>query len=195
MAHHADYLDRRDDHALCGAAIVVATTLTQADAVCPDAREADSVPPRMVRRRRWRPTAEVEALRAKYGEPAQPTSPVDTTTAVPEETGADDPARPCATRTHEALPGVRRRRPLRPPEERDARRSATGGKRPAGSPGGRDRRRRHANSLVGQRMSKPSVGMSATALSEENPKRRGTPGFRTLTRHRSRRCGGSVALG
>jgi hypothetical protein len=87
VAHHADYLDRRDDHALCGAAIVVATTLTQADAVCPECEE------KLIQYHLawWRETAlaataEVEALRAKYGEPAQPTSQVDATTAAPEET-------------------------------------------------------------------------------------------------------------
>ncbi len=29
VAHHADYLNRRENHALCGAAVQNATTLTQ----------------------------------------------------------------------------------------------------------------------------------------------------------------------
>ncbi|MGZ8815132.1 MAG: hypothetical protein ACXWZI_14400 [Mycobacterium sp.] len=75
VAHHADYLDRREDHALCGAAIENATTLTQvgsADAICPDCEE------KLVlyhlewwREKALAATAELETLRAKHPELAE----------------------------------------------------------------------------------------------------------------------------
>jgi len=78
VAHHADYLDRRDNYALCGAAIVVAATLTQADEVCPECEQ------RLVlyhlewwREKALAATAEVEALRTKYGAPAESPAQVD----------------------------------------------------------------------------------------------------------------------
>ncbi|WP_083126688.1 hypothetical protein [Mycolicibacterium tusciae] len=83
VAHHADYLDRRDTHALCGAAIDDVTTLTDPDTVCPECEQ------KLIQYHLawWRETAlaataEVEALRAKYGEAVES----DATTAEPEET-------------------------------------------------------------------------------------------------------------
>ena len=78
MAHHADYLERRDNHALCGAAIEDATTLTQvggADAICPACEEKLV----LYHLEWWRDkalaaTAELEALRTKHPEPEE--SPV-----------------------------------------------------------------------------------------------------------------------
>ncbi|MFI5510511.1 hypothetical protein ACIA48_23865 [Mycobacterium sp. NPDC051804] len=72
VAHHADYLDRRDNHALCGAAIAGAITLTEVDAVCPDCEEKLV----LYHLEWWRSkalaaSAEVEELRAKYGEAAE----------------------------------------------------------------------------------------------------------------------------
>jgi hypothetical protein len=84
VAHHADYLDRRDDHALCGAVIEVAATLTQADEVCPECEQ------RLVlyhlewwREKALAAAAEVEALRAKYGDRSEPPAPVDAPVAEP----------------------------------------------------------------------------------------------------------------
>jgi hypothetical protein len=72
VAHHTDYLERREDHALCGAALESATTLTTADAICPDCEE------KLVHYHLewWRDqalaaTAELEALRAAHPEPEQ----------------------------------------------------------------------------------------------------------------------------
>lgn len=78
VAHHADYLDRRENHALCGAAIEVAATLTEADEICPDC-EAELVRYHLEwwREKALTATAEVEALRAKYGEPAETPVAVD----------------------------------------------------------------------------------------------------------------------
>ena len=72
MAHHTDYLNRRDDQTLCGAPIENATSLTEADVVCPDCEQKVV----LYHLEWWRKTAlaataEVEALRIKYGEPAQ----------------------------------------------------------------------------------------------------------------------------
>lgn len=72
MVHHADYLDHRAGHSLCGLAFENADTLTQkgaADAVCPDC-EAKLIEYHL---RWWRETAlaasaELEALRRKHGE-------------------------------------------------------------------------------------------------------------------------------
>ncbi len=77
VVHHADYLERRENHALCGAAVEDATTLTQpgaADAICGDC-EARLV---LYHLEWWREkalaaTAELDALRAKYGEPVEST--------------------------------------------------------------------------------------------------------------------------
>jgi hypothetical protein len=79
VAHHADYLERRDNHALCGAAIEDATTLTQvggADAICPDCEEKLVI----YHLEWWREkalaaTAELEALRTEHPEPEE--SPVE----------------------------------------------------------------------------------------------------------------------
>ena len=75
VVHHADYLVRREDHALCGATLENAGAVTQpgsTDTVCPECEE------KLVRYHLewWRAqalaaTAELEALRAKYGEPDQ----------------------------------------------------------------------------------------------------------------------------
>ncbi len=73
MAHHTDYLERREDHALCGAAIQNATPLAATDiagTVCPDC-EGKLV---LYHLEWWRnqalaATAELEALRAKHPEP------------------------------------------------------------------------------------------------------------------------------
>src|SRR6478672_8745499 len=70
VVHHRDYLDRRDDHALCGAAFEDATALTtigRADAICPDC-EAKLV---VYHLEWWREkaraaSAELEELRVKY---------------------------------------------------------------------------------------------------------------------------------
>ncbi|MGZ5397678.1 MAG: hypothetical protein ACXWEI_20195 [Mycobacterium sp.] len=81
VAHHADYLDRREDHALCGAAIENATTLTQvgsADAICPDCEE------KLVlyhlewwREKALAATVELETLRAKHPELAESPAQVE----------------------------------------------------------------------------------------------------------------------
>ncbi|MCV7041232.1 hypothetical protein BST36_00330 [Mycolicibacterium moriokaense] len=76
VVHHVDYLERRENQALCGAAVEDATELTgvsSADTVCPDC-ETKLV---LYHLQWWREqalaaTAELEALRAKYGEPAAP---------------------------------------------------------------------------------------------------------------------------
>jgi hypothetical protein len=72
VVHHADYLVRRENHALCGATLENATTLPPAgstDAVCPDCED------KLVlyhlewwREKALAATAELDALRAKYGE-------------------------------------------------------------------------------------------------------------------------------
>ena len=72
VVHHADYLNRRDDHALCGAAFEDAATLTQtdrADAMCPDC-EAQLVVYHLEwwREKAQAATAELEELRVKYRE-------------------------------------------------------------------------------------------------------------------------------
>ena len=72
MVHHADYLNTRDDHALCGAALPNSTALTQtdtADALCADC-EARLVVYHLEwwRDRAQAATAELEELRAKYRE-------------------------------------------------------------------------------------------------------------------------------
>jgi hypothetical protein len=79
VVHHGDYLNRRDDHALCGITLTDPTTLTligQADALCPDC-EAKLV---LYHLEWWREkaqaaTAELDALRAKYGITETSTSP------------------------------------------------------------------------------------------------------------------------
>jgi hypothetical protein len=70
--HHADYLDGRDDHALCGAALLNSTALPQrdtTDALCPDCETRLVV----YHLQWWRETAqaattELEKLRAMYRE-------------------------------------------------------------------------------------------------------------------------------
>lgn len=74
VAHHADYLNVRADYALCGVVFQDPAAVTKsetADAVCPDC-EAQLV---VYHLKWWREkaetaTAELEALRAKYGETA-----------------------------------------------------------------------------------------------------------------------------
>ena len=75
VAHHADYLERRENHALCGAALEAATSPTQlgsADAICPDCEEKLV----LYHLEWWREqalaaTAELEVLRAKQPEPEE----------------------------------------------------------------------------------------------------------------------------
>ena len=71
MVHHEDYLNRRSDHALCGMALENPAALgpSRPDGVCPDC-EAKLVEYHLTW---WRETAEaataeLEALRIKYGE-------------------------------------------------------------------------------------------------------------------------------
>lgn len=76
VVHHADYLEHRGNQALCGATVENATELTgvgSADTVCPDCEE------KLVayhlhwwREKALAVTAELEALRTKYGEQAAP---------------------------------------------------------------------------------------------------------------------------
>lgn len=75
LVHHADYLNRRDNHALCGVALEDPATLSQAsgaDAVCTDC-EAKLVVYHLEwwRARAQAATAELEVLRVKYRELAQ----------------------------------------------------------------------------------------------------------------------------
>jgi hypothetical protein len=72
VVHHADYLNHRDDHALCGAVLEDATALTRvgsADAMCPDC-EVQLVVYHLDwwRGRAQVATAELEELRVKYRE-------------------------------------------------------------------------------------------------------------------------------
>lgn len=78
VAHHADYLERRENHALCGAALEAATTLTTADAICPVC-EGKLV---LYHLEWWRDkalaaTAELEALRARHPEPEESPAQVE----------------------------------------------------------------------------------------------------------------------
>jgi len=75
VVHHADYLDHRADHALCGAHLESPVTLLHlgADPVCPECES------RLVhyhlqwwREQALTATAELEKLRAKYGEAPAP---------------------------------------------------------------------------------------------------------------------------
>jgi hypothetical protein len=73
--HHADYLNRRDDHALCGAALENPVTLSQGVrpvAVCPDC-QAKVVEYHLIwwRERAEAASAELVELRAKYRELAE----------------------------------------------------------------------------------------------------------------------------
>jgi len=89
LVHHADYLDRRSDHALCGLRVETPTTLPHpgsGDAVCPDC-EAKLV---YYHLHWWREQAEtaiaeLQRLRAKYGEEA-PAAPEP----VPAEAATSD---------------------------------------------------------------------------------------------------------
>ena len=70
VVHHADYLNHRDDHALCGLPVENPTRSTEPDgagAVCPDC-EAQLVVYHLEwwRERAEAATAELEVLRAKY---------------------------------------------------------------------------------------------------------------------------------
>ncbi len=72
MVHHADYLSVRDDRALCGVSLNNPTALGQEDTtetLCPDC-EAQLVVYHLQwwRERALASTAELEKLRAKYGE-------------------------------------------------------------------------------------------------------------------------------
>jgi hypothetical protein len=72
LTHHADYLNRRGDHSLCGLALKDPVTLGRtsgADAVCPDC-EAQLITYHLEwwRAKAQEATAELEELRAKYRE-------------------------------------------------------------------------------------------------------------------------------
>jgi hypothetical protein len=72
VVHHADYLNDRDDQTLCGAALQNPTASTRsdaADAPCPDC-EAQLVKYHLEwwRERALEATAELEQLRARYGD-------------------------------------------------------------------------------------------------------------------------------
>lgn len=92
VTHHANYLERRDNHALCGAAIENATPLAATDiagAICPDC-EGKLV---VYHLEWWRDkalaaTAELEALRAKHPELAHPEH-VDPTVEAVDEPAAE----------------------------------------------------------------------------------------------------------
>lgn len=76
VVHHADYLNRRDDQALCGVAFESVTTLSEtdgADPLCPDC-EAKLVAYHLEwwRAKAEAATAELVALRLKYGEADEP---------------------------------------------------------------------------------------------------------------------------
>lgn len=91
MLHHADYLNRRDDHALCGLAFE--NPITQAetsggDEICPDC--AAKLPAYHVewwRERAEAATAELELLRVKYRELQ---AYVDTPRPTPDSPGLGD---------------------------------------------------------------------------------------------------------
>ena len=73
--HHADYLNHRDDHGLCGVALENPATLSQGVrpvAVCPDC-EAEVVEYHLTwwRERAEAASAELDELRAKYRELAE----------------------------------------------------------------------------------------------------------------------------
>jgi hypothetical protein len=75
VLHHADYLGLHKDQALCGVAFqnpLIQNDTRNADAICPDC-EAKLVEYHLAwwREKALRATAELEALRAKYGEPAE----------------------------------------------------------------------------------------------------------------------------
>ncbi len=81
VAHHADYLELRENRGLCGAAIDDATPLTGADspdAICPDCEQ------KLVlyhlewwREKALAAVAELEALRTEHPEPAESPSRVE----------------------------------------------------------------------------------------------------------------------
>jgi hypothetical protein len=91
VVHHADYLLRRENHALCGATLESAVTLTQpgsADAICPDCEEKLV----LYHLEWWREqalaaTAELDTLRSKFGEQEE-AAPVQ----VEQEASIDEPA-------------------------------------------------------------------------------------------------------
>lgn len=75
MVHHGDYLNHRDDHALCGLALEGPTTLSQtagAVTICPDC-EARLTEYHLTwwRDRAQAVAAELDELRVKYGELAE----------------------------------------------------------------------------------------------------------------------------
>lgn len=75
VVHHADYLNHRDDHGLCGVALENPATLSQGVrpvAVCPDC-EAEVVEYHLTwwRERAEAASAELDELRAKYRELAE----------------------------------------------------------------------------------------------------------------------------
>lgn len=69
VVHHSDYLNRRDDHALCGLAVEDPVLLERPSAVCPDC-EAKLVEYHLVwwRDRARTVTAELDELRSRYRE-------------------------------------------------------------------------------------------------------------------------------
>lgn len=84
LAHHADYLNRRENQTLCGASIENATSPADVAEVCPEC-EAKLV---LYHLDWWREkalaaSAELVELRAKYGEPTEP--PADLNPAAPAD--------------------------------------------------------------------------------------------------------------
>lgn len=82
-----NYLDARDDQTLCGAALVDATVMAEAgptDDLCPEC-DAKLITYHLHwwRERALAVTAELDALRAKYGETSEPPAPAE---SAPSET-------------------------------------------------------------------------------------------------------------
>ncbi|RDH78282.1 hypothetical protein DVS77_11925 [Mycolicibacterium moriokaense] len=114
VVHHADYLNARDDHALCGKVFQNASALTQperADAVCPGC-EAQLIGYHLEwwRAKALAATAELEELRAKYHEPEQSagTEPPPVAAAGAVEDQADSAAEPAPSEAATFLDRARR---------------------------------------------------------------------------------------
>ncbi|HEX2283136.1 MAG TPA: hypothetical protein VHG52_15355 [Thermomicrobiales bacterium] len=112
VVHHGDYLNSRDDHALCGLAVENPTTLggtEQPGAVCPDC-EAKLVEYHLVW---WRDTAraamaELDELRSKYRALADRDSSGEFGEEVETEPRADSTAEPAEEEPTSLLDQARR---------------------------------------------------------------------------------------
>jgi hypothetical protein len=96
--HHADYLNARDDHALCGAALQGPNAMTQpgsTEVLCPDC-QAQLVVYHLEwwRQKAEAATAELEELRAKYRELQEHagTPHVESATAEVDEDSSEEPS-------------------------------------------------------------------------------------------------------